>query len=170
MAYVGLFLSIRSGDWDLRMACMKLMAPIFAAFDHQTYQKLNGRHIADVLCMPPTLLTMFQQGGFVVSVTGRVWHSVGIDEAHEMLINRACKTAIVRPNLDYINRLAQYIPHRIQILDNLKEQLFKEEMEQQCKHSITSPITTERPDQKHEQNIQAYTAESNQQDITIYNT
>ena len=40
MAYVTLFLSIRSGDWQLRMAGMKLMAPIFTAFDHPTYQKL----------------------------------------------------------------------------------------------------------------------------------
>jgi len=33
MAYVGLFLAIQSGDWQLRVAVMKLMAPIFTAFD-----------------------------------------------------------------------------------------------------------------------------------------
>ena len=31
MAYVGLYLGIRSGDWQLRIACMKMMAPIFTA-------------------------------------------------------------------------------------------------------------------------------------------
>ncbi len=45
MAYIGLFLGIRSGDWDLRMAAPKQMAPIFSAFDHPNYQKLKGRHI-----------------------------------------------------------------------------------------------------------------------------
>lgn len=55
---IGLHLGIRSGDWDLRMASIKQMAPIFTAFDHQNYQKLLGRHIADTLCMPSSVLTM----------------------------------------------------------------------------------------------------------------
>ena len=83
MAYVGLFLAIRSGDWQLRVASMKLMAPIFIAFDHQTYQKLIAQHIADILCMPPSILSMFQQGGFVISIGGRALHSVGIDESRD---------------------------------------------------------------------------------------
>ncbi len=62
MAYVGLFLGIRSGDWDLRMASKKQMAPVFTAFDHPNYQKLIGRHIADILCMPSSVQTMFQRG------------------------------------------------------------------------------------------------------------
>ena len=126
MAYLGLFLSIRSGDWSLRMASMKKMAPLFTAYGHQTYQKVIANHIADIICMPTAILTMFQQGGFVVSITGRPWHSVGIDEAHEMLINKSCKTAIVRPSKDYINRVAHYLPYRTKAIENLKQQLFPE--------------------------------------------
>ncbi len=88
MAYVGLFLAVRSGDWYLRMASLKLMAPVFTAFDHTNYQKLISQHLADVLCMPSALVTAFQQGAFVVSISGKTWHSVAIDEAHEMLINK----------------------------------------------------------------------------------
>ena len=51
-------------------------------------------------------------GFFVVSVLGRPWHSVAIDESHEMLINKDCKTSIVRPLPDFINRIARYIPYR----------------------------------------------------------
>ena len=109
-AYVGLFLAIRSGDWHLRMASVKQMASVFTAFNHANYLKLISRHLTDVLCMPQSILTMFEQGAFVVSITGRAWHSVGIDEAHEMLINRACKMSIVRPSPDYVNRIAQYLP------------------------------------------------------------
>ena len=87
MAYVMLFLAMRSGNWQLRMASIKLMVPLFSAFDHNTYQKVIAQHLADVLTMPPNILTMFQQGAFVVSIRGREWHSVRLDEAHEMLIN-----------------------------------------------------------------------------------
>ena len=39
----------------------------------------------------------------MVSIMGHEWHCVGVDEAHKMLINRACKTSIVHPSKDYIN-------------------------------------------------------------------
>ena len=42
---LALFLAIRSGTWELRLASIKLMAP---AFDHQTYRKLIAQHLADV--------------------------------------------------------------------------------------------------------------------------
>ncbi len=71
-----LFLALRSGDWDLRMVCLKMMAPVFTAFDHPNYQKLISQHLADVLCMPSVLITAFHQGAFVVSISGKSWHSV----------------------------------------------------------------------------------------------
>ena len=80
------------------MAAIKAMAANFAAFDHPIYQRLISNHIADTAQAPSKLLEFFKSGGFVVSLTGRRYHSVGIDEAHEMEINRQCKQAIVRPN------------------------------------------------------------------------
>ena len=53
-AYISLYLAIRSGDWNLRMASQKLMSPIFSAFDHVTYMKLIAQYIADVLSLPPS--------------------------------------------------------------------------------------------------------------------
>ena len=44
-----------------------------------------------------------------------------------MLINRSCKASIVRPNPDYINCIARYIPVRLKTLENLKKQLFPED-------------------------------------------
>ena len=101
MAYIGLYIGVRTGDWDLRTASLKLMAPLFTAFDHPTYQKLISNHIADILDMPPSLL-MLKQGGFVVSISGREGHSVAIDEAHKMLINKNIKEAVVKPSEDYM--------------------------------------------------------------------
>ena len=51
----------------------------------------------------------------MISLTGRPWHSVALDEAHEMKINKECETSIVHPTADYINRVAGYIPYRAQV-------------------------------------------------------
>ena len=95
--YISLFLAIRSANWDLRLGSLKCMSPIFAAFDRTTYRKLIPQHIADCLIMPKNILASLQNGGFAVSILGHSWHSVALDECHEMLINRDCKDSITRP-------------------------------------------------------------------------
>lgn len=108
---------------DLRMASIKNMAPIFTAFDHNTYQKLISTHLTDVLVMPPPVRAMFKHGAFVISITDKQWHSFAIDEACEMCINRDCKTAMVRPLPDYIQRIATYMPCRSKAVKNLMQQV-----------------------------------------------
>ena len=98
LAYIGLFIAIRSGNRELRLASIKLMAPVCTAFDHQTYQKLIAQHLADLCSFPNKVTNSFKQGGFVVSLSGTPWHSVAIDEAHEMKINKECKMSIVQPS------------------------------------------------------------------------
>ena len=149
-AYVGLFLSIRSGDWHLRTASIKQMAAVFTAFDHPNYLRLISRHLADMLTMPHSVMAMFQQGAFVVSIKGREWHSVGIDEAHEMLINKSCKMSIVRPSPDHINRIVKYLPYRTKALDNLCAYLFPE---REKKEIMSFPLSNKPEDVKREQNI-----------------
>ena len=71
-----------------------------------------------MLTMPQSVLIMFEQGAFVVSITGRMWHAVAI-EGHEMLINKACKVSIARPSPDHIYRIAHYLPYKTKALENL---------------------------------------------------
>ena len=94
LAYIGLFIAIRSGNWELRLASIKLTAPVFTAFDHRTYRKLIAQHLADLCSFPNKVTNSFKQGGFVVSLSGTPWHSVAIDEAHEMKINKECKSLL----------------------------------------------------------------------------
>ena len=89
---------IRSGNWDLRMAAIKQMAALFTAFDRHNYQKLIPRHLLDMLTIPEEVLSNLKQGGFSVSILGRPCHSLGIDEAHEMCINRECKEFVIKPS------------------------------------------------------------------------
>ena len=126
--YISLFIAIRSENWHLRMASVKAMAADFTAFDHPIYQKLISQHIVDVLNMPADLVKYFENGGFVLSISGNVLHSVALDESHEMLINKHVKQAIVRPSKDYINRITRYIPFRVKSMENFKAQVFSKQV------------------------------------------
>lgn len=86
------------------------MAPIFSLFDHFTYKKLIAKNLADMHTLPQYILDNLQQGCFTVSLSGQPGHSVAIDEAHEMAINKDIKTSIIRPSPDYINRVVNYLP------------------------------------------------------------
>ena len=88
----------------------------------------------------------------VVSIRGRTWHSVAIDEAHEMLINKACKMSVVRPSPDYVNRIAHYLPYRTTALESLTHELFPEESKSH-EEAANSPLSKKPDDIKRELNI-----------------
>ena len=88
IAYILLYAAMRSANWDLRILAIKKMAALFAASDRPHYSKLIPQHIADLLSVPKELASSLNRGGFVVSLQGRTCECVGIDEAHEMCINR----------------------------------------------------------------------------------
>ena len=85
------------------MAAIKQMAALFTAFDRPNYKKLIPQHIVDMLTIPKEVLSNLQQGGFTVSILGRPCHSIAIDEAHEMCINREYEEFVIRPSADYIS-------------------------------------------------------------------
>ena len=94
---------------------------------------------------------MFRQGAFVLSICGRPWHSVAIYESHEMLINKDCKSSIIHPLPDYINRITQHIPYRSKGIKNLQKELFP--TKKLKKNEITGPFSTQPNDLKSDQNI-----------------
>ena len=156
-AYISLYLSMRSGQWDLRMAAIKSMAALFTAFDRPNYQKLIPQHIVDMLTIPDRLLSHLRQGGFTVSIRGRPGHSVGIDEAHEMCVNKDCKEYITRPSDDYMNRTAAFLSVRAKAIKNLETQLFPERNVMSVIKPITTIYTTEVSSTKLEMNIRSQT-------------
>jgi len=56
IAYIALFCAIRSGNWHLRLAALKTMAPVFCAFDRPAYQMLIPQHLVDCLLLPDDIL------------------------------------------------------------------------------------------------------------------
>ena len=120
--YISLYVAIRSENWFLRLASVKSMAANFTVFNHPMYQKLISQHIMDVLHMPAELVKYFQKK-CLHCILGKVLHSVGLDESHEMLISKDVKQAVVRPSKDSINCIVNYIPYRVKNIDNFKSQI-----------------------------------------------
>lgn len=139
MPYASLYIAIRSENWHLRLASLKSMAADFTAFDHPTYQKLISQHIVDVYTMPKLLLNYFEKGGFAVSISGRTLHSVGLDESHEMLVNKDIKEVTVHPSKDFLNRMAKYIPVRVLNVANAKSQYLGDEKSNATYTRILTP-------------------------------
>ena len=123
-SYVCLFLAIRTSNWDLRVASLKSMAPLFTAYDRPCYQKLVPNHIADIECYPDQLLECFRAGGFTVKVKGGIGHATALDEAHEMCVNRDLKMAVVRPTYAYLKKTNFFFSYRIKAQTQLASQLF----------------------------------------------
>ena len=99
------------------------MAPIFFAFDKPVYQRVVTRHQADILCYPVELVDHFSRGAFSVHFTNRANHAVAIDEAHEMAINKDCKTAVTRPDPELMHRISNVMPFRSSCMKNLKHEI-----------------------------------------------
>ena len=107
--------------------------------------------MADLLSFPTEVKNFFQKGAFVVSITGHDWHCVGVNEAHEMLINKVCKTSIMHPTKDYISRITHYLPYWARCIDNIKKELFVEDSTQN--NEPTSLISRVPAHKKSEENI-----------------
>ncbi len=152
LAYVGLFLAIRCQNWNLRVSSLKRMAPLFAAYDRTTYQRLIPNHLADIQTYPAHILQCMQSGGFAVSITGSRGHSVALDEAHEMCINRDMKAAVVRPTRAYLQKTSLFLRYRIAAYKNILQQLFPAEPNSPSEHAQNCLTTNEPEIREREEN------------------
>ena len=124
LGYINLFLAIRSANWNLRLGSLKVMAPVFSAFDRTNYRRLIPQHLANCLLLQHNISAAFSEGGFAVSILGNAWHSVAIDECHEMLIIRDLKDAVTHPGKNSINQVALSFPFKSRNLRNIQNEVF----------------------------------------------
>lgn len=157
-AYITLYIGMRSHNWNLRMAALKLMGPLFTAFDRPKYSKLIPLHIKEMLTIPSEVLAYLQNGYFAVSILGHACHSVGVDEAHEMCINKDSKHYITRPSVENMNRMASFLSVRAKAIKNLEKQVFADSQAQQSSKAVTGLCTKDTETKKQEINVIAQIA------------
>ena len=165
-AYISLHLAIRTSNWDLRMSALKKMTALFTAFDRPGYQKLVTDHIVDTVRMPTSVMNQLKQGGWTVSLTGRPCHSVGIDECHEMCINKDCKKYVIHPTADSIERKAIFMPIRAKAMKDIEKQLYPE----QSTNSLNDILTVHSKnssDKKFEINVRAMETKLNTSSLKL---
>ena len=123
--YISLWIAIRSGNWDLRLASLKEMIPLFHAFDRLNYAHLIPLHLNMLNGLPNYIIKDFKDGAFVFSTNGTPFSCVAFDEAHEMKINKDCKIPLSRslPQSNTMDNLAATIQYRGQLINNLEAQL-----------------------------------------------
>ena len=114
------------------------MAPLFEVLDRHIYQHLIPKHLLDLARMPATLLHDLEDGGFVVRQTETEMHGVGLDECHEMKINKDAKMAVVRPTAKKMEHISNYLQFRSDCINNFKEQIFPEKTKSKNSFKQTS--------------------------------
>ena len=122
MAYFGLYLAIRYRNWQLRNVSIKLLAAIFSAFNRPVYQRLIPTHIRDILTLPHPILCQLEKGSSCVRLTKTEWHGIGLDECHEMKINKDAKMAVVRPSATKMEYLSHHLPFQAACVNNFHKQ------------------------------------------------
>ncbi|XP_022111561.1 uncharacterized protein LOC110990766 [Acanthaster planci] len=121
--YIQLWIAMRSGNWQMRLCALKRMAPLFFAFDRQNYSKLIPIHLSQMYGLPSYIAKHFENGGFVSSIRGANFSSVGFDEAHEMLINKDCKIALSRGLPTNMEKMAGTLEFQGQLINSFHNQL-----------------------------------------------
>ena len=87
-AYNGYFFAIRSGNFDLRNACLPTLTELFCVYSHNKYEQLSCETLYDEVTANKILMTHFRRGEWTISIGGRPFHNVALDEGHEMVINK----------------------------------------------------------------------------------
>ena len=124
-AYVGYYFSVRSGNWLLRNSCLREHLPLIFAYSHNKYEELSCTAIMDTLTFPQDIIQTLLNGGWTVSVRGRAYHNIALDEAHESIINLRLKTITSRPSHFRTVELSNFMSYLDRVVTGLESLLYR---------------------------------------------
>ena len=119
-AYFGHFFAICSGNLYLWNSCLPALSKLFFAYTHNKYEQLACETIYDNITASDTLLSHFRRGEWTVSIGGRPFHNVALDEGHEMIINKCLKELTSRPSEYRTVTLANLMAYLDKFMDLLQ--------------------------------------------------
>ena len=137
-AYLGYFMAIRSGNWQLRNSCLPKLSELFFAYSHNKYEELVCKSMKDCMKLPTEVLGAFLRGEWTVSAKGIPFHSQAMDEAHESLVNKSTKDLTTKPTLYRIVELSNFMAVVNKVISGLTSVMDKFGVEKQS----TSKQTT----------------------------
>ena len=79
--------SLRQGNFELYIGSLKNLAAWMFALDHINYARWLPIHLRDMLLLKhkyPEVCAAFQNGGFVVQPSNKLFSAISMDQAHEM--------------------------------------------------------------------------------------
>jgi hypothetical protein len=124
-AYMSYYFAIWSGNYHLRNAALPILAELFCAYGHNKYEELVCETIKDVITMPDWITEHFLLGEWTVSVTGKYFHNIALDEAHESVINKRLKELTTRPSEYRTVCLANFMAYLDKFMSHLHHVVYK---------------------------------------------
>lgn len=119
-AYYGYFFAIRTGNYALRNACLPVLTELFSAYSHNKYEQLACETLYDNARASKTILSYFIKGEWTLSISGKPFHNVALDEGHEMVINRRLKELTSRPSEYRTVTLANFMAYLDKFMELLQ--------------------------------------------------
>ena len=117
-AYAGFYFAVRSGNWLLRNSCLKV---ITESYSRDKYEVLCLSALSNTYSYPSEIPKFFVHGQWTVSVRGRPYHNLALDEAHESIKNRKLKQITTRPSHFRMVELADFMAYLDCCLSGLDE-------------------------------------------------
>ena len=123
-AYTGFYFAIRSGNWLLCSSCLKILTELFFAYSRVKYEVLSINALSNSYTYPKEMVDIFKRGQWTVSVKGRPFHNLALDEAHECIINRKLKQITTRPSHFRMVDLSDFMAYLDQVVSGLEACVF----------------------------------------------
>ena len=121
-AYVALVIAIRNGDWHLRCAAIRGLAPIFFVMNKPKYQVLIREAIEDFKLLPKAVIDDFvEHGSFTVSLKGNPGCNQALDEVHESYANLLLKRYVGRASVHRLQEMAGFMTEIVGSLEALEQ-------------------------------------------------
>ena len=121
-AYLALRTALRTGDFKLRLAAIRHLAPVFCGYGKDRYQWLVSVHLADMARMTDDDFKALSYL-FSTSLGGDAFARIGLDE-RQKVVNRLYKGAVMKITRAYVRKMAAIVEARELAVSAVQEEYF----------------------------------------------